>query len=385
MADPNGHATPGDKTDALRVLIAGAGVAGLEAAFALQQLAGERVDTTVLAPVDEFVYRPMSVLAPFASGNAQRYQLSPLIADAGATLLRDALVEVDPEARIASTGSGSELSYDALLVAMGTAMHAPFEHATTIDDARMDELLHGLVEDVEEGYLKRLAIVVPGPAPWPLPAYELALMISERAWDMQTELHVTVLTPEGSPLAAFGLQASAEVAQLLTERQIDVVASAYCDVPTAKTVKYYPRDGSLEVDRVVALPALRGPTVSGLPQNGDGFIPVDQYGRVRGVESVWAAGDATDFPVKHGGVSAQLADTAAASIASLAGACAEPEPFDPVIEGVLLTGSSPRRLRGHLTGGHGPSELAKIARDAAPPKVAARYLTPHLTSAEAFR
>ncbi len=44
MADQGGHAQPKDNADCLRVLIAGAGVAGLEAAFALRAMAGERVE-----------------------------------------------------------------------------------------------------------------------------------------------------------------------------------------------------------------------------------------------------------------------------------------------------------------------------------------------------
>ena len=205
-------------------------------------------------------------------------------------------------------------------------------------------------------------------------------MSAERAWDMQLPMRVTVLTPESTPLAAFGGDASLEVSRLLTERHVDVVTSAYCEVPDSKSITIHPGDRTLEVDRVVALPALKGPAVPGLPRDGGGFIPVDAYGRVRNVEHVWAAGDGSDFPIKHGGVAAQLADTAAQSIASLTGAWSLTEPFDPVLEGVLLTGGSPVLLRGHVTGGHGAQyELAKIARAAAPPKISAHYLTPHLT------
>ena len=56
----------------LRVLIAGGGVAALEAAFALRELAGDRVAMTMLAPARDFVYRPMSVGEPFSSGRAAR-------------------------------------------------------------------------------------------------------------------------------------------------------------------------------------------------------------------------------------------------------------------------------------------------------------------------
>ena len=36
------------------------------------------------------------------------------------------------------------------------------KHALTIDDARLDELLHGLIQDIEGGYVRRLAFIGPG-------------------------------------------------------------------------------------------------------------------------------------------------------------------------------------------------------------------------------
>src|ERR1700727_3341969 len=118
MADQGGHAQPKDNADCLRVLVAGAGVAGLEAAFALHSMAGERVELTLIAPVDEFVYRPMAVAEPFSSGSARRYPLARLAAEADAQVVHDALVEGDTENRRVRTSSGKDLPYDALLVAL---------------------------------------------------------------------------------------------------------------------------------------------------------------------------------------------------------------------------------------------------------------------------
>ena len=360
------------------VLIAGAGVAGLETAFALRELA-EDVGVTLVAPTKEFVYRPMAIAEPFRSGWAHHYPLGRLAADARARLQHDAVSEVDTENRVVRTDGGSELRYDALVACLGASLHARYEHAITVDDARMEELLQGLVQDVEAGYVRRLAVVIPAPMPWPLPAYELALMCSERARDMQTELAVTVLTPEDSPLSVFGSEASLAASRLLTARHIDVVTSARCEVPTAKTVTVGPGGKSLAFDRVVALPELRGPRLRGLPHDHNGFIPIDEYGQVRGVDRVWAAGDATDFPVKHGGVSAQLADVVSQSIAALIGTRSTPPPFEPALDGLLLTGGLPRYIGGGPTGGHGAEpELIEVSRYAAPAKIAARYLTPHL-------
>jgi sulfide:quinone oxidoreductase len=365
----------------LRVVVAGGGVAGLETAFALRELAGGRVAVTLLTPGDEFVYRPLSIGEPFSASHTERYPLGPLAAAAGAEVRHDTLASVDTGNQLAITGTGAKIPYDALVVALGAALQPYSPHATNVDDARMDELLHGLVQDIEGGYVHRLAIIVPGPMPWPFPAYELALMASERAWDMQTELDVVLLTPERAPLEVFGTQASGAVAQLLSERRIDVVTSAYCEIPRAQLVVVHPGGRSLAADRIVAFPQLVGPDVSGLPSDGGGFIPVDEYGRVRGVQRVWAAGDGTDNPIKQGGVAAQLADTVAESIAALAGVSRDVRPFAPVLEGVLMTGGTARYLRSTPAGrdADGESTFSELARGATPPKIAARYLGPHLT------
>ena len=140
------------------------------------------------------------------------------------------------------------------------------------------------------------------------------------------------------PLAVFGDGASSAVAQLLHEHGITTITSARCEIPHSRQVAINPGDRRLEADRVVALPELRGPYVRRLKAGLRGFIPVDAHCKVRGVERVYAAGDATDFAVKHGGIAAQQADTAAQAIAALSGADIDPKPFDPVIRGILLTG-----------------------------------------------
>ncbi|MGI8712990.1 MAG: hypothetical protein ACR2NR_07400 [Solirubrobacteraceae bacterium] len=384
MARPN--ASGPDRPDSeCNVLIAGAGVAGLEAAFALRELAGDRVKLRLLAPNDEFVYRPLAVGEPFNVSWAQRYPLSGLAEQAGAELVHDALRDVDPQRHLALTESGLELSYDALLLGLGTSLHQPHEHVTSVDDSRMDELLHGLVQDVEEGYLHRLAFIIPAPIPWPLPAYELALMTSQRAWDMQVDLAITILTPESAPLAAFGRAASERVANLLGRREIELITSADCDVPDAKTIRVHPGGRTLAVDRIVALPELRGPGLPGLPHDASGFLAVDSHCKLKQVEAVWAAGDCTDSPVKHGGIAAQQADAAARSIASFAGAIVEPQPFQPVVGGLLETGDEPMQL-GVDTGDDGAhSGLAGVIGAMRAPKLVARYLAPELKETAARR
>jgi sulfide:quinone oxidoreductase len=363
----------------LRVIIAGGGVAALETALALADLAPDHTDVSVIAPNPEFVYRPMTVREPFAYGTAHRYPLAQIVHDAGARLLTDELAWIDPTAQIVHTAAGEQVAYDALVLAMGAKAHPRYEHALTIDDHHMDETLHGLIQDIEGGYVHSIAFVSPARMPWQLPLYELALMTAGRAYDMEVELAVTIVTPEDTPLAIFGINASHAVAELLERAHVETVNSAYAEVPSSKEVVINPGDRRLQVDRVIALPELFGPSIRGIPLAEHGFIRVDPYGRVHDAGPIYAAGDAVEFAVKHGGISSQQADTAAASIAALAGAPVTPEPFNPVIHGMLLTDRDPVYLTAQITGGQGfSSEISATPSWAPTAKIAARYLAPYL-------
>jgi sulfide:quinone oxidoreductase len=116
-------------------------------------------------------------------------------------------------------------------------------------------------------------------------------------------------------------------------------------------------------------------------QDARGFIPVDVHCMVRGMKRVYAAGDATDFPVKFGGIAAQQAAVAAESIAALAGAPVQPSKFNPVIHGTLLGAEKPLYLSAHITGGHGSaSEVGEKPTWSPSTKIVARYLAPYLDS-----
>ena len=80
-----------EDADSVRVLVAGGGVAGLEAVLALQALPGDRTTIELLAPERHFTYRPLAVAEPFMSGRVQRFPLSAIGSDRGVRVHRDAL------------------------------------------------------------------------------------------------------------------------------------------------------------------------------------------------------------------------------------------------------------------------------------------------------
>lgn len=366
---------------ARRVVIAGGGVAAVEALLALRALpGGPALDVTVVAPAGELVYKPLAVGEPFGRPPMRRYRLDAICADLGATLVHDVLGAVEAERRIARCGDGRELPYDALVVATGASAHAALPSATTFFADRGGDAgdFHWVVREVEEGITRSIAFVVPPGSCWPLPLYELALLTAQRAWAVgAVDTAFTLLTPEDVPLAAFRGAGSEAVARLLAEAGIAVETAVYAHDYDGRTLALTPGDRRLAIDRVVALPALRGPAIDGLPSDRDGFVRIDGRCRVPGCDGVYAVGDATTFPLKQGGIATQQADAVAAQIA---GRDAE---LRPHLRAILVTGRDPLYLAATVAGGVSVTSSASQACPWWPPhKIAARHLAPYLADRE---
>jgi sulfide:quinone oxidoreductase len=364
---------------ATRVVIAGGGVAALEAALALRALAEDRVIVELLAPEPQFWYRPLAVAEPFDLGEVRRFELAELAAVAGATFSLGALADVDAGGRLARTSAGSSVPYDVLLVACGAGPTPAVPGALTFRGPADTERVRALLEEIVAGRVGRVAFVVPWGAVWSLPIYELALMTAAYLAERGLErVELALVTPEEEPLQLFGRAGSEAVRELLEERGI-AVRTGSCPVELVDgELRLYP-EGTIAADRVVALPRLRGPRIDGLPQTVEGFVPVDAHGQVHALSDVFAAGDITSFPVKQGGIAAQQADAAAEMIAANAGADLTPQPFRPVLRGLLLTGRQPRYLRHELTGSAGDASSASPEPLWWPPaKIVGRYLAPFL-------
>ena len=125
------------------VVVAGGGVAAIEAMLALRDIAGDRVSITLVAPQDDFNYRPLSVGEPFALGQALSIPLATVARDVGADLRHGALASVDVDAHAARLESGETLSYDALLVAVGARRIPALQHAKTFRGQEDSESVHG--------------------------------------------------------------------------------------------------------------------------------------------------------------------------------------------------------------------------------------------------
>ena len=363
-----------------RVVVVGGGVAGLEALMALHDLAADRAQLTLVAPDPDFVYKPQLVEEPFDLGPAEQHALEPLAKEFGAEFIQAPANSVDVEAHTLALGDGSTLDYDFLVVCVGGRFYSALKNARTFPSGderlRIDDLLKA-----GDGP-RRIAFVVPPGVTWTLPIYELALMAQRRAVELGLgEVEFTLVTPEEAPLAIFGPAASEAVSTLLEVRGIEFEAGTLVHEENGELV-LTPGDRRLDAAEIVALPAMAGPAIAGLPADEGGFIPIDEHARVYGVEDVYAAGDGTNFPIKQGGLGTQQADAAAAHIAHRLGAAVAVEPFHPVLRGKLLTGDESLHLRTDVAGGGGEGSATLDSLWWPPHKISGRYLAAFLQHGE---
>src|SRR3954468_15032906 len=92
------------------VVIAGGGVAAVECALALHDLAGDRLRLTIVAPNADFELRALRTAEPFSRDHVRRHALRDLAKRVGAELVAAAVEKVHAgEHRLVAGGRGRAL------------------------------------------------------------------------------------------------------------------------------------------------------------------------------------------------------------------------------------------------------------------------------------
>jgi sulfide:quinone oxidoreductase len=366
-----------------RIVIAGGGVAAVEALIALRDLLDGFVTIELVAPGEDFIYRPLSVGEPFGLTEPRRFPLAHIAGDHGAVVHTGALAEVSSDRSLAIVNGAfhPRLTYDALFVAVGARPREWLPGAVHFSGPDDVVRLRSVVSELERGDIGSVVFVAPTGVTWTLPLYELALLTAAHvAEHRRGDVRLAVATPEPDPLEVFGPTAAQHVRQLCANRGIELRTATRAISYHAGRLVLEP-GGDMTADRVVALPELVGEPIPGLPHDKEGFTPVNRHGAVRGLQNVYAAGDGIAYPLKQGGLAAQQADAAAEAIAASLGAAIEPRPFRPRLRGQLLTGLGPTYMTaGPTEAGPRESSVAVNPLWWPPSKIAGRYLAPYLAN-----
>jgi sulfide:quinone oxidoreductase len=347
-----------------RILIAGGGLAALEAVLALRgETTAEDLPITMLAPEASFAYRPMATRAAVGHGSHWGLDLARFAVDHRVELVADALGSVDVDAQIAITGGGERLQYSALLVAVGATRRPWLPGAIVFGLTEPGAGIPSLLRDLEHGTASHVAFVVPADAFWPPLVYELALLTAEYVHTASLVVTLSLVTQEPAPLAGFGPRASLAMAQRLRRDRVEVRTGAVVD--------------TVEADRVVTLPALSGPAIDGLAADPDGFLPIDERARVCGTVNVYGAGDAVACPIKQAGLTARQADAAADSILADRGFRSRHRRPPATLDGIL-TPDADLLDWFHYPRWTGAGDMRPRSIWWPPPEISARRVSPYL-------
>lgn len=359
------------QSSSLPIVIAGGGVAALEAILALRAAGGDDVPIELICPDRLFTYRPLSVLEPFSEIEPRTVDLTEFATEQRIVLRQGQVTRINPADHLVGTDAGEEVAYRALLIATGAEAMPALDGAMIFGGHDDTFALRGVLDHIEWREATALVFVIPDRSQWVLPLYELALLSRARLDDHGTpDATVTVLTAEKDPIEIVGEQASDTLLMLLARSGVRLMTEV--EVRSAEDRAVLLGDGSrLAADHIFTLPRWRGTPMDGLPVDDDGFVPIDSCCRARGIPDVYAAGDITAGFPKQGGLAAAQADAAASAILADMGRPVEAVPFDLALRGVLLTGDVLDALRGHLPDDH---ELPWLP----PTKIVARHLGTYL-------
>jgi sulfide:quinone oxidoreductase len=370
------------------VCVVGGGTAGLEGLLLARRQLGSAADLCLIAPEREFRYRPMSPDSLFRPAKERGLAIVDIVSDAGSRWVADRAVLVDEVQRSVVTRDGETVTFDFLLLAVGArprrALRQGYLWARGDDPVFLDQILGELAA----GTVRNVAVVVPRGARWPIPAYELALVL---AWTVAgTPAHITLITTEPEPLGALGAAAAEAVAHELEAAGVELItgvevidamgddatrsdranvilvpelqadaADALIGRPTGSARGQPHGDSTRAFDRLISLPTVDGPSIAGVATDAAGFIEVDTTLKVWGSERAWAAGACVAAGLEHSALAARQAD---AAIAAIAEQCADGVAADltipsgaPELTGMLLTGQRDEWLAENPLGTREPS------------------------------
>ncbi len=326
-----------------RIVILGAGFAGLETAFLLRMRLRDRADLTLVSESESFTFRPNAIYVPFGADPEDLVvDLAKPFGRRHVEFVEGTVTGVDPDSHEVRLADGRAVGYDKLVIATGADMRPAevpglAEHAATIWTPRsmlgVRERFERVREGAKEGRRSRVVFLIPPNNKCAGPLYEIVMMFETwlRREGVREQVDITWSTFEETYIQAFGPRLHEVVTAEFGERGIDGHTAESVTEIAPGEARY--ADGSTRgFDQLIAFPPyVSAVAYEGLPSDDRGFIETEMETRqVTGQPDVYAPGDAGDFPVKQAFLAFLQADTVAEHIAAEAGAHDFERPFDPV-------------------------------------------------------
>ncbi|PSN20777.1 sulfide:quinone reductase, partial [filamentous cyanobacterium CCP5] len=324
------------------VVVIGAGLGGLPAAYELRHLLPSEHTVTLVSEQSEFTFIPGLIQVAFNLKPLAQVQLglAQLAHRHHLNWVPGKVTALDPAHQRLTVEGQETIAYDYLLIATGASLawdwipgtgpHGGYTHSVCTPDHALEARQAWLA------FLENPGPIVVGAAPGAGcfgPAYEFALIADQelRRRGLRHQAPITYVTPEpyAGHLGVSGVKNARELtAELMQKRGIEVIDNATIAAvePQAVTLA----DGrQLPFDYAMILPAFQGAQfIRAVPGLGDekGFIPILPTQRHPQFANIYAAGvsvklaqpDVTSVPIglpKSGQMAEAMATAAAHNIA----------------------------------------------------------------------
>ena len=296
-----------------RVVILGAGFAGLELATRLSERLPDEVDTILIDQNDSFSFGFSKLDILFGRKTIPEILLHyDEISRAGVEFRRERVTSIDPESRHVTTDADS---YDAdiLVIALGADYDAAAtpgfaEGAVEYYSVAGADHMRNVLSDFASGTI--LIGILGHPFKCPPAPFEGALLLHDHFVERGTRdaVEIRVAGPMAAPVP-ITKEVSQSILDALIERGIEYVPSQHLTALDTESKEAQLADGgSIPYDLFVGIPVHRAPGVvqsSGLAVNG--WVPVEKTNLATRFPDVYAVGDVTALPMAKAGVFAEAA------------------------------------------------------------------------------
>ncbi|MFZ2890203.1 NAD(P)/FAD-dependent oxidoreductase [Sulfuricurvum sp.] len=309
------------------IVIIGGGIAGVEAAIYYRK---EGFNVELISEREYLFIYPTAIWIPVGTTSFENvaYPLAKIAKVHGFTLLIDRVTGINARTKTLILEQTGERSVEYLVIAIGAAKmkHPGLEHTLSICGAPEQSLL--LKEKIDALIAKGSGKITFGFGGNPNdqsamrggPGFELFFNLHHRLKKLKIRdnYEMTFFAPMPSPGARMGEKALKMMRTLFQQNHF---TTRY-----GKKIKYFENDtivfeddSRLESDLIMFIPAGNGSDMiqsSDLPQNNAGFIRINNYCEVEGVEGWYAIGDAAalegpDWKAKQGHIAEIMARNAA--------------------------------------------------------------------------
>jgi sulfide:quinone oxidoreductase len=306
-----------------RVLILGAGFAGMELATSLSEAHGDSIAVTVIDKSDAFIFgfAKLDVLFGKATAEAVRMPYRDFVKP-GVTFLRETIKSIDPATRTVVTEAGRHEA-DILVIALGADYDVSSTPGVVMGENEFYSVPGAIhLAGVLPAFTKGRAVIGVCGAPYKCPPgpSECALMLHDylQVRGVRGDCHITMVNPLPSPVPPSPETSKALIAAF-AERGIEYIPShRVVSVDSGRRVVTLEDGRELPCDLFLGVPKNRAPDVvvaAGLTT--DGWVNVDKLTLETPFPGVYAVGDLANTGAPKAGVFAEgAAKTVAANISS---------------------------------------------------------------------